>query len=209
MTATAPDTVTDLTTDAVSEPVVPSFLADVDAEDRAELAALAGVELPAAAPDDQVALKLLASRLLKAMCELRHEGDELEALWNREADQVDAIYRPQTEKLERRYQALERAVAHLGTLADFGSKKSATVAFGQFGRRSKSATLKVVDAQALLGWAEVYAPNDVAVKVERSLPHKVALAHFTSTGEIPDGCEHVPARDEGFAKPVERLGGDA
>ena len=74
---------------------IPSFLADIDAEERAELEMLTGVSLEPVPGDDQVALQAQASRVLRAMGAIQAEIDQLDRLRTRELELVEATYLPQ------------------------------------------------------------------------------------------------------------------
>jgi hypothetical protein len=181
---------------------LPEFLADIDAEERHELEVLLGASLEVPPSGDQLAIEAMASRYLRAMGAITRDIEHAESLKALERAMIDDTHNPRIAKLAARYATLERVVCRLAELADFGKKKSARLAFGEFGRRLRKAAVKIIDKGAALAWAQSFAPDLVTSETVFKLPHENVERHFYATGELPAGCEHTPERDEPFAKPA-------
>jgi hypothetical protein len=187
--------------------LLPDFLADVDAEERSELETLLGTSLELPPSGDQLAIDAMASRYLRAMAAIERDITHERSLEALEIAMVQDAHAPRVAKLSARYATLERVVCHLAAVSDFGSKKSARLAFGEFGRRAKKAAVKIIDEAIALAWARANAPSLVERKTVEKLPHANVAKWFGETGELPEGCEFIPERDEPFAKPAALPGG--
>jgi phage host-nuclease inhibitor protein Gam len=187
---------------------VPAFLLNVDADERDELAAL-GVTAAPVDTDDQVSVKAHASRLLRAMGVVQRNIEELNALRQREYMQIDAVYEPQVERLQRRFQELQAWVCSLAEVADFGSKKSATLAFGTFGVRTVPESVSIIDHDAAVAWAEQEDLGITDVVMVKKLPHRkvapLVIERIRAGGEVPPGIEYHAAATVPFAKPAKVL----
>lgn len=77
-----------------------------------------------------------------------------------------------------------------------GKKKSVDVLTGKAGYRQSSESLKVIDEAAAVEWATEHCPDALDVKLARTTP---LLKHVKENGgEVPPGCEHVPADNKFF-----------
>ncbi len=77
-------------------------------------------------------------------------------------------------------------------------KKSVELPHGTLGWRQKPRSLKVTDDQALLRWAKDALPG--AVEVVEKVNKVEVSKHYRECGEVPQGCEEVPERDEFFVR---------
>lgn len=143
----------------------------------------------------------LASDLLREMAECEREIKRYEEARFAERIRVDMRYGMLVERQEHRREELMRAVHALAERVDFGKKKSRDVGFGTYGRRTVPERVMIADPAACLAWALRTDPALVRVVEKRDVPHSAVHFHFKNTGELPDGCEHTPARDEPFARP--------
>lgn len=187
---------------------MPAFLLDVDESEREDLASL-GVTLEPIDSADQVAIKAQASQLLRAMGAVQRELEELNALRQREYIQIDAAYAPQVDRLEKRFLSLQSWVCSLAEIADFNGKKSAKLAFGEFGVRAVPEKVEIIDTEAAIAWAEAEQLEVVEVVFTKKLPHKrvapLVLERIRAGGDVPAGMEYHAARSVPYAKPAKQL----
>lgn len=144
---------------------LPEWLTN-DAEEREELAALGIVADVATTCDDQAARDAHASSLLRALGRIEAEMAEREAARDAELNQVRNIYLTELERLARRASFVAGAIESLAMVSDFGpKKKSRTVGFGTYGRRTKPLALEITDDAAALTWATEQLPEAIAAAV--------------------------------------------
>jgi hypothetical protein len=186
---------------------LPEWLENVDDEERSELEVLLGASFEIPPTGDQLVIEATASRYLRAMAAIQQDIAHEQSLEAIELAMVKDAHAPRLEKLAARYATLERMVHHLAAISDFGKKKSARTAFGEFGRRVKKAAVRIVDENLGLAWARANAKHLITEKVTEKLYQAKVEEHFTATGELPEGCEFTAERDEPFAKPVAFGGG--
>ena len=138
----------------------------------------------------------------------------------READENTAIEALNIERLKLRTRALNKkalrgvefftgalmayAEAHRGELLT-GKKKSRARAHGTIGWRAVGGGLTVLDKEKLLAWAKSQPAPDVLVRVTEAPAMDAIKALVEVTGEVPDGTEPNPKRDEFQAKPEKSM----
>lgn len=172
--------------------VAPDWLADASADEREELGHLVGAPLREA-PDAELAAT--ASQLLAA---IRGQSEALERYADAERAEVARIqarYGERKQRLAARVRALEQQLSIVAEGLDYGTKKSRVLGNGTVGFRTVPERLSVLDGAALVAWATTNAPDlirrETVVKV--TVPQAAAKQHLEATGEIPEGCELVPA----------------
>ena len=188
---------------ATARQVEPAWLATIEDDERADLAAV-GLQLsPEGAldiPDVQSAVDATASQLLRVIggltADLKRYGDARAA----EQHLIEARFEAVTAKLVDRKARLESWCRQLAAQSDFGDKKSRELAYGTYGVRTVPDHLSIADKKKLLGWCHLSAPDLVTIKQEETIAQKKVEAYFRSTGELPDGCEFTPAHEEAFIK---------
>lgn len=158
---------------------IPNWLADANDEERAELAALGLVADVDAAPIDQAERDARASQLLRALGAVAAEHAERVAARDHELAHITAIYQPQLDQLQRRARFIEGAIHALAMESDFGKKKSRTVGFGTYGRRTTPLKVDVQDEDATLAWAKEHLPEAVRAKATLSVD---AVMRITDAG---------------------------
>lgn len=90
------------------------------------------------------------------------------------------------------YMARER-----GTLLK-GKAKSRGFVYGTLGWRAHKEKLAVTDKAALQAWLDELPEGSPLVRVKREPNMDALKEHLATTGEIPAGCELVPASDDPY-----------
>jgi len=83
-----------------------------------------------------------------------------------------------------------------------GKKKSRALAHGSIGWRKVGGGLTVTDQAKLLEWAKAKSPEGGLVRVKEEPALALIKTVFETTGEVPDGTEPNPERDEFQVKPL-------
>jgi phage host-nuclease inhibitor protein Gam len=138
----------------------------------------------------------------------------------READENTAIEALNNERLKLRTPALNKkclrgvefftgalhayAEQHRGELLT-GKKRSRALAHGSIGWRSVGGGLTVLDKDKLLAWAKAQPPDAGLVRTTEAPALDAIKALAEVTGEVPDGTEANPKRDEFQAKPEKSM----
>lgn len=193
-------------------PLPTAGFGDGSAEDQAErdeLARVIGSALGAVNPEP-ADVDAMASGLLYRMTWMRDDLDRFRRARQLEREHVDARYAREIERVEARLKATTDAVHELARRANFGTKRSRTVAFGKYGLRKKAWTLKVDDDDKVLAWATATdarrkaGEGETLVRetIERDVPHERLKAWYVATGEVPEGCTHTDDTDVPFADPI-------
>lgn len=158
----------------------------------------------------------VASHLLRKLAEAQADRARTAKAFEIERDQLLQRYSRLFEPHTSRIAFLESMLANLASTVEFGKKKSRDVGYGTYGRRQVRAHLEIVDDAKALAWAIEKAPSAVKALVALDIARARALGvdagaklsllktplsdYFATTGEEPDGCQWVPARDEPFFK---------
>jgi phage host-nuclease inhibitor protein Gam len=158
---------------------IPSWLADANEEERAELAALGLIADVESAPIDQAQRDARASQLLRALGRVEAEIEERKAAQHAEVMQIAAIYERELDRLRRHASFIVGGIHALAMESDFGKKKSRTVGFGTYGRRSTPLKVDVQDESATLEWARAHLPEAVRAKTTLTVD---AVMRITDAG---------------------------
>jgi len=195
----------------------PDFLADVDNDERAELAAL-GVELTPPANINDAERDAFVSQLLWALGAVEQDRARYEEALGAEINRIRMRYQARIDRCQRRAQQLRDAVHILAAEADFGKKKSRDVGNGTYGRRTVPEKITIVDEPVAWKFAETSAPELITATVALELPTlrfkypeleasaKLALSktklneYVKRTGEEPPGVTVEPSREQPFCK---------
>lgn len=204
--------------------MIPDYLANADAEERAELAALGIDGLETAPAEDQASRDAFASRLLRGLQSVEREIAERKAAHQREVEFVTRLYVQQIERLEARAAYLTDGIKGLALVSDFGTKKSRDVGFGTYGVRRAQPTITITNEGELVEWARGHAqetlladltldyaaamqlPETVRGALKTRVSKKALNARVLSeASETVPGVHVNPAHDEPFAKTREAL----
>ena len=79
-----------------------------------------------------------------------------------------------------------------------GKAKSINLPAGRVGLRSVGPKLEVLDPDAVLAWAREHCPE--AIKQTESLRKTPLNEHFEATGELPEGVQIQPQRDDFYIR---------
>jgi len=158
---------------------IPSWLSDANEDERAELAALGLVTDVASTPIDQAERDARASQLLRALGRVEAEIAERKAAQHAEIMQIAAIYDRELDRLRRHASFIVGGIHALALESDFGKKKSRTVGFGTYGRRTTPLKVDVQDEDATLAWAKEHLPEAVRAKATLSVD---AVMRITDAG---------------------------
>ena len=71
------------------------------------------------------------------------------------------------------------------------NKKSVNLLTGRAGYRKQQAKLQIVDAPAILAWAETHCP----AAIKKSVSMTGINEHFDKTGEVPPGVKRIEERE--------------
>lgn len=197
-------------------PDTPTTIAEEASEDPhltdAELAELFG--------DDAVMLAGGAWRIetladadwaLRRCGDLQAELAENEALLAKAVERLEARHSTLAMRIRRGLEFFtaklrEYAEQHRADLLKGGKRKSRALLNGTLGWRKKGGGLKVLDEAALLDWCRRQPVESGLLRVKEEPALAEVRRHFKESGEVADGCEPEPERDEFEAKPLK---GDA
>jgi len=148
-----------------------------------------------------------AEARMDALCEaatnLKIRSAQAAAALQRRIDIIKHHYEQEQKSIVQHVQWIELQVQAMlprdgqGMKDRFG-KKSVNLPFGTVGYRAKAETVQVVDQDVALLFAVA---NNLKITVKRSVGVTPLKEHFQTTGEIPSGCEHIPASEKFFLKP--------
>ncbi len=79
-----------------------------------------------------------------------------------------------------------------------GKRKSVKLPAGSMGYRSDPERLRVEDEAATIEWARQNCPD--AIRTTERISRTAINEHFTTTGEMPNGCEVQPASERFFVR---------
>jgi hypothetical protein len=182
----------------------PHFLDNAEAEDAAELAALAGIDLNVPASDAQ--LDAFASDICRHLANTKADLSRYDEAEAAEHARIAAFYESREEPLIRRIEQLEAIGEEIARRATFpGKSKSRKVAFGCYGSRRVGEKVTVVDEGKAINFLLENRPSAVAHVSKYKILLDVAKAavkdHLTASGEVPDGFSHVGETEKFFIKP--------
>lgn len=176
-----------------------------DEEERAQLAEIGAL---VEGPKSDAQLDAAASEICRWLAAAHADRARYLEAEAAETARIRMRYAACVEPLDRRIAQLEAIGADLARRADFGPKaRSRKVGYGSYGKRAVSDVVKVTDQAKAIEWlvANDLDATTVRVKATKSVDVKevkpIVLAHLISTGEIPDGFEHIEGHDEFFIKP--------
>lgn len=179
----------------------PAFVLPTDESERLELEELLGVELTPPAELTDAARDAYVSDLLRALGEAEAERSRYLETKGAEIARIEMRYQARLDACAGRAQLLRDAIGELARIANYGPKrKSREVGFGTYGLRLVPEKITIVDANALLDFAEAMAPEIVRVQEKRDVPHAAVKEYVKTRGDVPPGVEITPAHDEPFAK---------
>lgn len=180
-----------------------------------------GAAFELAPPSAQAEIDAAASEMLRRIRGVQRDRARVAAARAAEHALIDRRYDAQDAPLAKREAFLASIVHTLALRADFGKKaKSRKVGHGEYGRKQVSEKFEIRDEAATRAWAMEDAPELVrgAVKVPYlELRGKLAeyaagaklevlksdvAGYYKSTGDLPPGCEIIPAYDEPYCKPL-------
>lgn len=170
--------------------ITPDWLVGANDDEKEALGHLIGSPVRFA-PDAELAAT--ASQLLGA---LRQQSVELERYAEAERAEIARVqsrYDAVKSRVMKHITAIEQQLAIVAEGLEYGKKKSRILGNGSVGFRAVPERLSITDSVVLVGWAGQHAPELVRKEVKLSVPQAAAKEYFTSTGEIPEGCELVPA----------------
>jgi len=147
-----------------------------------------------------------AEARMDALCEaatnLKIRSAQAAAALQRRIDIIKHHYEQEQKSLVQHVRWIEMQVQAMlpqdgyGMKERFG-KKSINLPFGTVGYRAKAETVAIIDKSTALQFAKA---NDLEVKVTESVNVTPLKEHYQTTGELPDGCEHIPASEKFFLK---------
>lgn len=212
----------------------PSWLVDIDDDIRLDLEAI-GVNIASDLSSTDLIARMAASKrqataalFLRLAAEHEAEASKQDANKRDEMMVIAAHYDRRILAERRQRDHFLRVVEDLARVSmdagDFGKKKSASTAWGEFGVRDKKASVQLVDPTALVAHLAEHRPEFVRVKT--TLPLSDARQYLSPSeleeakmepawslvkgkidpdGTLPPGVEKIPASRTPFATPDELI----
>lgn len=179
-------------------------LAQIDAEEKNELAGLIGFALTPSTSDAQ--LDAIASDICRHLGHRLADLARYEEARKAEIARINMHYDARRGPIDKEIAQLQSLGAGVARQAKFpGKSKSRSVAFGVYGSRKVPEKVTVTDADTLIPWLRKNYPAVVKIesteKVAAADLKPVVLAHMKShEGELAPGVEHIPESETYFVK---------
>lgn len=158
-------------------------------------------------PHDRLALDLWIDRRLVAIAMIDAEIEHNEAVARARIQEIETWLASENRPLDRKREFLEQQVLAAARIYPYGKKKSRRLpSGGEIGSHRSAERVTLVDEAAALEFAKGHPGLAHDVKVKESIGTKALNDYYRSTGEVPPGCDLVPAEDRYFVKPPKRQG---
>lgn len=138
---------------------------------------------------------------LARMADIKREQEENERLETVAVQRIQLRTQLLNERLSKAAeffmaQVTSYAQAHRKELLGNGDKKSRKLLHGVVSWRTVPEKLKVIDPGATLEWATRQPVEAGLIRIREEIEKKALDAHFKKTGELPNGTQLEPAREE-------------
>lgn len=153
---------------------------------------------------DRVDLDLWIDRRLAALWRITEEMEHNRRVAEARISEVEDWLAATNGRLERRAELLRQQVMAAAAAYPYqGRSKSRKLPSGEIGKRTTPERVAVVDKEAALAFAKAHPAlsADVKVEVKESISTTALTNYYRSTGEVPPGCEAVPAEEKPFVRP--------
>jgi len=154
-------------------------------------------------PDNPVDRDLWIDSRLRALAAIQRKIDHNEAVADRQIEKINewlhSVNRPlnsQAEYLRHllEHEAMVRYIEH--------GQKTVSLPGGKIGGRARPATVEIVDADKALEFAKSSELLKDKVRVTERINVTSLREYMQATGEIPPGCELVPATVRYYVTPT-------
>lgn len=157
-----------------------------------------------ALPQQEHEVVALGDRFLRELADCRAERDANDAACQVEVQRLKDRFTDLNGPLFRREERLLSLLEQIAKALPLRGKKSRNMAYGTIGWRALKSRLEIADQSALEEWVKAQsfelAAHLTRKKVVESIDKAALDAHALQTGELPDGCTLVEARDLFYAK---------
>lgn len=152
--------------------------------------------------DNEGLARVRADRYLRALMGIERHIAAAKAEYATYTAHLALIHEQRMAPLQRATVWIRAQLADLFRFIPTGKAKSVRLLAGTIGTRHHAARLSVTDPAAVLTWAAVTGREGAFSRVvTETVPDRKALeAYALATGEVPDGCELVPAADDFYTR---------
>lgn len=140
-----------------------------------------------------------ASRVLRLIAQLRHDQAMECGAYVAEVQRLGELQCAADVRYRDGIARFEAMLARWFDANRPASKKSWALPGGTVGTRLQPARVEVQDVPAAVLWASQYLP-DAVVRPDPRVAVAALTAHMRTTGEVPAGCEVVPATETFYTK---------
>lgn len=164
---------------------------------------LSGEGLDAPAPDERVERDLWVDARLSALAAIEREIAHHQEVRDRRVAMLDSWLADVTGPLRRRAEYLRAILEHEAMVRYQEGRKTISLPSGKIGGRASGETLKIEDHEAALEFARQTDGLREQIKVTERIGVTPLKDYLHRTGEIPPGCEIVPASVRYYVTPAE------
>lgn len=175
---------------------------DLDAPDEFD-AWLESEGMAAEAPADPVDRDLWAEARLGALAAIEREIKHHQAVYDRRVEMLTSWLADVTRPLQRRAEYLREILEHEAMVRYREGRKTVTLPSGKIGGRARGETVRIEDHDAALEFARQTDGLREQIKVTERIGVTPLKDYLRHTGEIPPGCELVPASVRYYVMPAE------
>lgn len=154
---------------------------------------------------DRVDLDLWIDRRLAALWRITEEVEHNRRVAEARIREVEDWLASENRPLDRKREFLEQQVLAAARNYPYqGRSKSRKLpSGGEIGKRTTPERVAVIDKEAALAFAKAHPAlsADVKVEIRESISTTALTNYYRSTGEVPPGCEAVPAEEKPFVRP--------
>lgn len=161
-----------------------------------------GEGLDSAPPDERVDRDLWVDARLAALAAIEREMAHHQEVRDRRVAMLDAWLADVTRPLQRRAEYLREILEHEAMVRYREGRKTVTLPSGKIGGRASQETVKIEDHDAALEFARQTDGLREQIKVTERIGVTPLKDYFQHTGEIPPGCELVPASVRFYVTPA-------
>lgn len=164
---------------------------------------LSGEGLDTDAPAARVERDLWADTRLSALAAVEREIAHHQEVRDRRVAMLDNWLADMTGPLRRRAEYLRAILEHEAMVRYQEGKKTVALPSGKIGGRASGETIAIEDHAAALEFAKATDGLREQIKVTERIGVTPLKDYLHHTGEIPPGCEIVPASVRYYATPAE------
>lgn len=175
---------------------------DIDAPDEFD-AWLESEGMAAEAPVAPVDRDIWVDRRLEALAAIEREIKHHQEVRDRRVEMLDRWLGDVTGPLKRRAEYLRQILEHEAMIRYQEGRKTITLPSGKIGGRARGETVRIEDHEAALEFARQTDGLREQIRVTERITVTPLKEYMQRTGEIPPGCEVVPASVRYYATPAE------